>query len=104
LETRKRRSPSTESLRESKVAKSSSGSRPKAADYDDISKACIAGAISFYRCLISTRTPFPDHVEEINLCRQAWMAACEDQEVELTLRPDMAKLVSISNCRITMVY
>jgi hypothetical protein len=96
LKTRKHRSPSAESLRDTKVAKSSSGSRPKAADFDDVSKACIAGAISFYRCLISTCTPFPDHADEIDLCHKAWAAACEEQEVELTLRPNIAKLVRVS--------
>jgi hypothetical protein len=93
---RKRRSVSVDSLRDTKVPKTASGSRPKAADFDDVSKACITGAISFYCCLItSTRTPFPDHVEEIELCRQAWATACEEQEVELILRLNIAKLVSI---------
>jgi hypothetical protein len=76
--------------------KSSSGSHPKAADFDDISRACIAGAIGFYRCLFSTCTPFSDHAEEIDLCCQAWAAACEEQEVELTLHPNIAKLVHVS--------
>ena len=85
---------STDSLRESKVAKSTTGLRPKASDLDDLTRECLVVAIAVYRCLISTTNPFPDHSAESNLGRDAWFIACEDLDCSLGLTPRVFKLVS----------
>jgi Domain of unknown function (DUF6532) len=88
------RSTSVYSLRESKIPKPSNGQRPKASDFEDLTKGSILAAISIYRCLISTTDPFPDHGMEVKLARQAWEVACEDLEVDHNLTPKICKLAS----------
>jgi hypothetical protein len=88
------RSESADSLRESKIPKPSNGRRPKASDFEDLTKGSIQAAIAIYRCLISTTDPFPDHAIELKLARQAWEVACEDLEVDHSLTPKICKLVS----------
>ena len=83
----------TESLRNSKIAKHATGLRPKASDFDDLTKECLVVAIAAFRCLISTTNPFPDHSAESALGREAWVIACEELDCDLALTPRVSKLV-----------
>ena len=97
--SKRRRSDSLESvdtLRECKVARHTAHSlRPKASDFDDMTKECLVVAIAVYRCLISSSNPFPEHAAETNLAREAWIIACDDLECDLPLGPKVAKLVCL---------
>ncbi|KAF9562391.1 hypothetical protein CPC08DRAFT_381138 [Agrocybe pediades] len=88
------RSSSLESLREVKVSKSTTTSRPKASDYDDTIKEAILQAIEEYRCQISAVFPFPDHPTETQLARKAWKGACSELGSNITLTPAVAKLIT----------
>lgn len=70
-----------------------SGGRPKAADYDDLTKEVIAIAISLYRCKISTVQAFPDRSVELDFVIDAWKMACENQSVQMELTPRISKIV-----------
>lgn len=93
-ELKRQRSESVDSLRDAKVAKHTSGNRPKASDFQDLTKECLALAISVYRCLISTTNPFPDHTAETQLAGEAWAIACEDLETNDPLTPKISKLIT----------
>lgn len=76
---------------------SEGGSRPKASDYDDVSKEVILRATAIYRCLVSTCNAFPTPSEETELIKGAWNRANEEtsQEVPIALTPVIAKVVSV---------
>ena len=86
-----------ESFRESKVPKHTTGLRPKASDFDDLTKECLVVAIAVFRCLISTTNPFPDHSAESGLGREAWVMACEELDCDLPLTPRVFKVVSLES-------
>ena len=94
-DSKRQRSESVDSFREAKVAKYVGGQRPKASDFQDLTKECIAIAISVYRCLVSTTNPFPDHATETKLAGEAWAIACEDVESDQPLTPKISKLVGV---------
>ncbi|KAF8804477.1 hypothetical protein BYT27DRAFT_7225209 [Phlegmacium glaucopus] len=94
LVTLKRRAPSCDSLKELKVLRTSSG-RPKAADYDDTTKALIINAISNYRSNISTVSAFPDNAREAEMLSQVWKDACVKLDIGAHITPRIAKLVNL---------
>ncbi|KAG6904232.1 hypothetical protein DXG01_011598, partial [Tephrocybe rancida] len=69
--------------------------RPKALDYDDVSKEVILAAANVYRCLISTVNGFPDSRTEIDFVRQAWQRANKDAGIEppIDMTPDIGKII-----------
>ena len=79
---------------------SEGGGRPKASDYDDVSKEVILRATAIYRCLVSTCNAFPTPSEETELIKGAWNRANEEtsQEVPIALTPVIAKVVSVLLC------
>jgi hypothetical protein len=91
----KRRASSCESLKETKVQRTSSG-RPKAADYDDSDKALILSAISHYRTELGTDTAFPDMAKEAEMLGQVWQEACVRLDITGPITPRIAKLVKFS--------
>jgi hypothetical protein len=93
--TLKRRASSCESLKETKIQKTSSG-RPKAADYDDSDKALILSAISHYRTELGTVTAFPDNAKEAEMLGQVWQEACVRLDITGSITPRIAKLVRFS--------
>ena len=69
--------------------------RPRAGDYDDLSKELILQAATVYRCLLSTEDAFPDLAAEAEMVKTAWGEV--NHEIGLTplrLTPDIAKIVS----------
>jgi hypothetical protein len=50
-------------------------SRPKAGDYDDVTKEVILLAATAYRCLLSTNNGFPELAAETELIKLAWINA-----------------------------
>ena len=91
----KRRPSSTNSLKETKVRRTSSG-RPKAADYDDSTKAILLAAISYYRANLSSYCAFPDITTEASMLAEIWKATLKIHETSATLTPKIAKLVKSS--------
>ncbi|KAG6838416.1 hypothetical protein C0991_011765, partial [Blastosporella zonata] len=69
--------------------------RPKAADYDDVSKDIILTAATIYRCLISTVNAFPDSAKELEMVKVAWVRANKDSDMvpPLALTPDIGKII-----------
>ncbi|KAJ7690981.1 hypothetical protein B0H17DRAFT_1063845 [Mycena rosella] len=89
------RSPGDEDMRPAQAQKSSSsGGRPKAKDYDDVTQELIALAIKIYCCLLSTKHAFPDHMMELEFLRTAWKRACEQLNVAMDLTPTISKLIT----------
>ena len=88
----KRRPSSCESLKETKIQRTSSG-RPKAADYDDSDKALIVSAISYYRTELGTVMAFPDIAKEAEMLGQVWQVACARLDIIGPITPRIAKLV-----------
>ena len=74
---------------------SEGGGRPKASDYDEVSKEVILRATAIYRCLVSTRNAFPTPSEEADMIKTAWNRANEEtsQPVPIALTPAIAKVV-----------
>ena len=90
----KRRASSTDSLRITKMQKTSGG-RPKAGDYNDTLKRAILIAAAEFRCNISTVQAFPDSEQEHEILGIAWEEACNRIQLKVpTLTPSIAKLVS----------
>ena len=75
---------------------SEGGGRPKASDYDEVSKEVILRATAIYHCLVSTRNAFPTPSEEADMIKIAWNHANEEtsQQVPIALTPAIAKVVS----------
>ena len=90
--TLKRRASSCDSLKESKIHRTSSG-RPKAADYDDSAKSLIVMAIARYRSNLAAVSPFPDIAKEAEMVGQVWRDACVRLDITAAITPQMAKLV-----------
>ena len=88
-----KRRASSESLKETKFQRTSSG-RPKAADYDDSDKALILLAISHYRTELGTVTAFPDIAKGAEMLGQVWQDACMCLDISVPITPQIAKLVS----------
>ncbi|KAJ7761201.1 hypothetical protein DFH07DRAFT_957292 [Mycena maculata] len=91
------RSPSddSEDMRSTQSPRTStSGRRPRARDFDDRTKEYISFAIDLYRCYLSAKLPFPEHLDEGQLVRRAWDAACAAMGERLTLTPTVSKLIS----------
>lgn len=72
--------------------RTSTSSRPKAKDFDDVTQELIALAITIYRCLISTKQAFPDHATELEFLRKAWAEACQRCNIAMDLTPTISKL------------
>ncbi|KAJ7177334.1 hypothetical protein C8R43DRAFT_942603 [Mycena crocata] len=73
---------------------SSSGGRPKAKDYDDVTQEVLALVIILYRCYLSTRHGFPDHVTELEFVRLVWALACKILNIVMDLPPAICKLIT----------
>ena len=74
---------------------STKAGRPRATDYDDLSKELILQAATVYRCLLSTEDAFPDLAPETEMVKEAWAIVNEETGlVPLRLMPDIAKIVS----------
>ncbi|KAG6859995.1 hypothetical protein C0995_000742 [Termitomyces sp. Mi166 len=68
--------------------------RPKASDYDDVSKEIILAAANVYHCLISTVNGFPDSGTELEFVCTAWKHAIDDANIQpLNLTPDIGKII-----------
>lgn len=57
------------------------GVRPRAKDFDDLTREVIRIVISIYRCMVCTIAPFPDQPSELAFAMSAWKQACEKVEV-----------------------
>jgi len=66
---------------------------PKAKDYDDITQEVVSIAIAVYHCLISTDTPFPDHLKELEFVKIVWNVACKKVDLRLEMTPELVKMV-----------
>ena len=98
----KRRRSSADSLVVTKILRTSSGGRPKAADYDDSLKALILSAISYYRANLSSLCAFPDIATEAEMLTQVWKFTCAQLETTASLTPQIAKLVWLSPLSLTL--
>jgi Domain of unknown function (DUF6532) len=90
----KRRQSSFESLKETKIRRTSSG-RPKAADYNDSLKALIVSAIGYYRANLSSSCAFPDIATEAEMLSEVWKFTCTRFESTAAITPQITKLVKL---------
>ncbi|KAJ7184816.1 hypothetical protein C8R46DRAFT_872661, partial [Mycena filopes] len=67
--------------------------RSRAKDYDDTTQELVSAANTWFRCLLATMDPFPDHMEEQEILALAWGKACEELKIVMHLTPDIAKLI-----------
>ncbi|KAJ6473974.1 hypothetical protein C8R47DRAFT_987053 [Mycena vitilis] len=72
----------------------SSSSRPKARDFDDVTREVIALTILVYRCYISCVYAFPDHAQELEFLAKAWAYACKQLNIFIELTPVISKLIT----------
>lgn len=97
-------SSSAESLKETKIRRTSGSSgRPKAADYDDSDKALIISAISYYRANLSSACAFPDIGTEAEIVTKVWNFTCTELEATVSLTPRIAKLVKSTHLSPTVL-
>ncbi|TDL30147.1 hypothetical protein BD410DRAFT_834329 [Rickenella mellea] len=85
-----------------KSPKTSRSMRAKTADFDLESQELIVSAIAFFRCAISTETPWPDKRQEVKMAKAAWKKALAEHELEDIKAPSaVIKLVTRrgSQCR-----
>ncbi|KAJ7602972.1 hypothetical protein FB45DRAFT_1072362 [Roridomyces roridus] len=68
--------------------------RPKAGDYDEITREVLSLAITFYRCFLSARDAFPDQATEMSFVKEAWDTACYNRNVDIELTPTLSKLMT----------
>ncbi|KAG1723578.1 hypothetical protein EDB19DRAFT_1916044 [Suillus lakei] len=69
--------------------------RLKASDFDQVTKDLLASAMSIYRCLVVTRTPFPETlIIETKLAKDAWHEACNMAELTIQLTPSLVKMMT----------
>ncbi|GLB45402.1 hypothetical protein LshimejAT787_2200650 [Lyophyllum shimeji] len=72
----------------------STGGRPKAGDYDDVTQEYIYHAITLYRVLLSTDLAFPNHQQETQTVCSVWQMTCNEFDVQLRLTPRIAKIIA----------
>ncbi|KAK6971928.1 hypothetical protein R3P38DRAFT_2586128, partial [Favolaschia claudopus] len=87
------RSPSDD-LRVVQAQRTSTTSRPKAHDFDDITQEALAVAIKVYRCFCAGRHAFPDHTLEVSWVCEAWALACRKVNINMELTPTLTKLIT----------
>ncbi|KAJ7092927.1 hypothetical protein B0H15DRAFT_165265 [Mycena belliarum] len=68
--------------------------RPKAADFDDVTREVIALAIAIYRCYLSVVHAFPDHAMEQDFLHKAWAEACRQLKIVMDITPTISKLIT----------
>ncbi|KAJ7445476.1 hypothetical protein FB451DRAFT_1189156 [Mycena latifolia] len=68
--------------------------RPRAKDYDDMTRELIAIASTWYRCLLAAREAFPDVPTRTTMVNMAWGKASEELKVVMPITPDIAKLIT----------
>ncbi|KAF8870237.1 hypothetical protein BD779DRAFT_1411476, partial [Infundibulicybe gibba] len=73
---------------------SATGSRPKAADYDNVTQEVLTLAQKIYRCMICAQEGFPDHTAKTTLARSAWAESIKQTGIDLHLTPGLAKLIT----------
>ena len=84
----KRCASSSNSFKETKICRTSSG-HPKTTNYDDTVKALIILAISYYRANLSSIREFPDVTMEAVMLSEV----CDRVDTTITITPYIAKLV-----------
>jgi hypothetical protein len=80
-----------------KIVKGLNGARQrlKAGDFDDVTKHVLTTATSIYRCLIVTRSPFPESlIVETKVAKHAWRDASHVTGLTVQLTPSLVKMVS----------
>ncbi|KAG2134613.1 hypothetical protein BD769DRAFT_1385682 [Suillus cothurnatus] len=80
-----------------KIVKGLNGARQrlKAGDFDDDTKHVLTTATSIYRCLIVTRTPFPESlIVETKVAKHAWRDASDVTGFTVQLTPSLVKMMT----------
>ncbi|KAF8223720.1 hypothetical protein L208DRAFT_1315412, partial [Tricholoma matsutake] len=78
----------------------STGGRPCACDYDDITKEYIVVACTLFRVKISVSQGFPDVSEELSLAREVWHEVGKQLNFSLHLAHHIAKLITACGAQI----
>ncbi|KAK6983971.1 hypothetical protein R3P38DRAFT_3375516 [Favolaschia claudopus] len=87
------RSPTDDALRVVQAQRTSTSSRPKARDFDDLTQELLAIAIKGFRCLVATRHAFPDHATEVDWVGESWSKSCRKVSVAMELSATLSKLI-----------
>lgn len=86
-----------------KTANAGRQPRPKAADYNDVTKAVIARGVALYRVRLATVQPYPDHATETATVREVLKEACAQTGFHVTGTPDLFKIVRAAMHRCTLI-
>ena len=81
-----------------KVEGSGSRRRIHQADFDELTRSVIEETISIYRAQIGSIEPFPEHADDRDTVKQAWLEVCTSRNLQVELEEDIFKLVSRCSC------
>ena len=78
-----------------KIKAEGSGSRGciHQADFNELTCSIIEETISIYRAQISSVEPFPEHADDHDTVKQAWLEVCKSRNLRVELEEDIFKLV-----------
>ena len=78
-----------------KIKAEGSGSRGRIhqADFDELMCSIIEETISIYRAQIGSVEPFPEHTDDHDTVKQAWLEVCKSWNLWVELEEDIFKLV-----------
>ena len=76
-----------------KVEGSGSRGRIRTADFDELTRSIIEEVISIYRVQIGGVEPFPEHADDCDSVKQAWLEVCTSRSLRVELEEDIFKLV-----------
>ncbi|KAJ7062181.1 hypothetical protein C8F01DRAFT_126258 [Mycena amicta] len=65
----------------------------RARDFDDSTQELISATCAIYRCLLTTKSGFPDSTQDLILVQDAWKMACSTLGVSMRLSTVLAKLI-----------
>jgi hypothetical protein len=81
-------------LRKPVKVHATTGSKPKAGDYEVAVQNIIAEAICHYRGYLSTETPYPGPMEEMRWAKKSWKDGCDECDIQMAFNSEIIKLVS----------
>ena len=77
-----------------KVEGSGSCGHIRTADFDELMCSIIEEMILIYHAQIGAVEPFPEHTDDHDTVKQAWVEVCTGQNLQVELEEDIFKLVS----------
>jgi hypothetical protein len=86
---------------------SSTGTRPRASDFDELTQAVLDTTIAEYRAVICTEDPFLDMISNQEISAQVWVNACATLDIQIQPSLQIMKLVCLYSSitsKLTFIY